>query len=102
MNNFLPNEELTVENDDIHNISVDHEDGQAILEYDPTWYDTIDSYENESDSGDDNDEYMKPTCNDSNPNVGVGYASFDNHNEAHSIEKHIEHVIFKKFLDLLK
>ena len=58
---------------------------QAILEYDPTWYNTAYSYEKESNSSDDNNEYREPTCNDLDPDVGVGYASFDNHDEAHPI-----------------
>ena len=72
------------ESDDMHNASFQHEDGQVILEYDPTWQDTTNSNENELDSSDNNDEYMKPTCNDLDPRLG--YASFDDHNEAHSID----------------
>ena len=66
---FLPNEEVTVENDDIQNVSIEHEDGQTISEYDLTWYVTTDLNENESDSGDDNNEYIEPTYNDSKPGV---------------------------------
>ena len=54
------------------------------------------------DSGDDNDDYTKPICNDSDPNVRVRYASFDKHNEAHSIKKPIEARHFEEFMDLLK
>ena len=73
----LPNDELTIKNDERQNNSGEHEDEQVILKYDPSWYDTTDSYDNESDFGDDNNEYMEPTCNDSNPDVRVGYVSID-------------------------
>ena len=43
----MVNEELTIENDEIHNNSGEHEDGQAIPEYDLIWYDTIYSDEKE-------------------------------------------------------
>ena len=66
---FLPNEELTVENDDIQNSFGKHENGQAIPEYDPTWFDTD---ENESYSSDENEEYTEPTCSDSDLDVKVG------------------------------
>ena len=35
---FMPNENLTGEIDDTENVSSEHEDGQAISEYDPTWH----------------------------------------------------------------
>ena len=85
---FLPNKDLTVKNDKIQNNSGEHEDEQVILKYDPSWYDTTDSYENESDFGDDNNEYMEPTCND--PDHRVGYTSFDNDNKAHPIDELIK------------
>ena len=93
---FFLNEKLTVENDDIRNVFVEHEDGQAIPEYDSTWYDTIDSNKNESNSSDDNDEYTKLTCNDSNLNVRVEHASFEDYNEAHPIDEPIEARHFQK------
>ena len=59
----MPNKKVTIENDDIQKVSAEHEDEQAILEYDPTWYDPTDSNKNESDSSDDNDKYTKLTSN---------------------------------------
>ena len=47
----------------------------------------------ELDSSDDNDEYMESSCNDSN--LRVGYASFDEHNEAHPIDEPIKAFFFK-------
>ena len=38
-----------------------------------------------------------PICNDSIPNVGVGYSSFDDYNEAHPFEEPIEAHHFQKF-----
>ena len=96
---FFSNRELTVENDDIQHVSTEHKDGQAIIEYDPTWYDTTNSDENESDS---NDEYKKPTYNDSDPNVVVGYTSFGDHNESHAIDEPTEARPFKEFYELLE
>ena len=49
-------------------------------------YDTTDSNKNESYFNDDNGKYREPTCNDLDPNVGVGYTSFDDHNETRPIE----------------
>ena len=89
----MPNEDLIVENDKIQNNYGECEDGQAIPKYDHTWYDTTYLDENESNSGDDNDEYTESTCNDSNP--GVGYASFDYHNESHPIDEPIESCHFQ-------
>ena len=63
---------------------------------------TIDSDENESYFGDDNDEYMEPTCNDSNLDVGIRYASFDDHNETHPIDDPSEAHFFRNFMNLLK
>ena len=98
----LPNKELIVENDDIHNVYGEHEDGQAILGYDYSWYVTIDSDKNELDSRDENDEYTKPICYDTNLDVGVGYASFDDHNETHPIDDPSEAHFFRNFMNLLK
>ena len=96
----VPDEKLIVENDEIQNNSGEREYGQAIPTSDPTWYDTTDSNKNESDSSDDNNEYTQPTCNDSDFNVGVGYASFDNHNEAHPIDESIKALIFRNFIGM--
>ena len=67
---------------------------ETIPKYDTTWYDTIDSDRNESYPGDENDEYIKPTCNDSDPNVAVGYASFDDHNESRPIDEPVKAHLF--------
>ena len=82
----MPNEKLTIEKYEIQNNSSEHEDEQTIPEYDPTWYDITNSDENESDFGNENNEYKEPTCNDSDPDIVVGYASFNDHNEAHPID----------------
>ena len=92
---FWLNEELIVENDEIQNNFGEHKNEHAILEYDPTWYDTTDLDENESDSGDENNKYMKPSCNNSNLDVGVGYTSINNHREAHPIDEPIKAFFFK-------
>ena len=97
--NTLPNEDLIVENDKIQNNYGECEDGQAIPKYDHTWYDTTYLDENESNSGDDNDEYTEPTCNDSDLNVEIGYASFDDHNKAHPIDEPIEPHHFQEFCE---
>ena len=83
INSFFAKLGSNNENDDIHNVFAEHKDWQVILEYDLTWYVTTDSDENKSNSGDDNDEYTKPTCNDLN--LGVGYALLDDHNEVQPI-----------------
>ena len=51
----MPNNELTVENDEMQNSSDKHENKQTIPKHDLTWYDT-DSVENELYSSDENDE----------------------------------------------
>ena len=94
---FLPDEELTDENDAIQNNFGEYENRHAISKYDPIWYDTTDSDKNESYSSDENDEYTKPTCNNVYPDVGVGYALFVDHNEGRPINEPVEACHFQKF-----
>ena len=92
---FLSNEELTVENDEIQNNSGEHEDKQAILEYD-----TTDLDENESDLGDDNDEYQSSLIMIQIPMLELDTLHLM------TIMKHIQlmsllkHVLFRNFMGM--
>ena len=78
----------------------ERENEQVILEYDPTWYDTTDSDENELDSNDDNDEYKKPTCNDSDSMSELDMLHLMTTNEAHPIDEPIEVRFFRNFMGM--
>ena len=45
---------------------------------------------------------MKPTYNDPDPDVRVGYVLFDDHNEAPPIDESIETRLFLNFMNLSK
>ena len=79
----------------MQNVSLEHEDGQTIPKHDPIWYDT-------TDYSDDNNEYTKPTYNDSDLDIRVGYASCDNHNETYPIDELIEARSFQEFYEPLE
>ena len=67
----------TSDNEDTHNVIYEDEDGQAFPDLDPTWHVSRDLNENELDCSNEDEEYMEPSCNDSDH--GFGNASFDPH-----------------------
>ena len=67
----------TGDNDDTHNVISKDENGQAFAGYDPTSHVSKNLNENKLDCSNENEEYMEPSCNDSNH--GLENASFDPH-----------------------
>ena len=90
---YVSNEDIPVTIDDTHKINTEHENVEANIEYDPNCHAMTDLDENETECSDENiwystdendDDIEEPTSYDSG--MWAGHTSFDDHNEANSID----------------